>query len=239
MMRKSMFVAVAATVTLVAMVGSTALAGTIVGVSDLLTDADVTQLETWLGEGTLTLTNVYDWQSGDAASKFHTAADGKGRTFSVYKVNVGGSTEYIGGYNPQSWHSLNSANEVSDPTDRTAFIFNLTDGEKYAHDTSSAASDKVETFNYDTYFPTFGAGNDLCYKTSGSVHSYASTLSYGDGTNVFGGVYGVMAYFTVLDLEVFTIQPAAIVPLPSAAWAGLVLLGTIGIMRRIRRRSSQ
>ena len=45
----------------------------------LITAADQSQLESWLGEGPLTLTNIYTKKAGDTAANFHAAVDGQGR----------------------------------------------------------------------------------------------------------------------------------------------------------------
>jgi hypothetical protein len=58
-------------------------AGVILGGSALLDSTDLTKLEGWLGEGELTLTNVFTKTIGDDGVDFHAAADGKGRTFVV------------------------------------------------------------------------------------------------------------------------------------------------------------
>src|SRR5262245_26901215 len=65
------------------MLSGSAQAGTIVGGSSLLSLSDVTQLETWLGEGPLTLTNAYTKTPGDTSTTFHNAVDGIGRTFAI------------------------------------------------------------------------------------------------------------------------------------------------------------
>ena len=83
--------------------------------ADLLTQADEVQLETWLGQGDVTLTKIFSKQPGDNKSEadFHAAVDHKGPTFTVISIygNGGGTYEsipdldaqIIGGYNPQSW----------------------------------------------------------------------------------------------------------------------------------------
>ena len=93
-----------------ALLPTTGSAATIVGGSDLLTAADAAQLEIWLGQGPLTLTNIFDKAASDDSFAFHAAADGKGATFSVIEVvgmwggDVFDKPVLIGGYNPQSWN---------------------------------------------------------------------------------------------------------------------------------------
>jgi len=93
--------------------GPQAHAVTITGGIGLLTTAGGTQLETWLGEGSLALTSIFSHQVGDLKTSldFHTAADGQGRTFAIMEVLGinGGPNEIIGGYNPQSWNSSREA----------------------------------------------------------------------------------------------------------------------------------
>ena len=113
--------------------GPQAHAVTIIGGIGLLTTAGGTQLETWLGEGSLTLTSIFSYQDGDGKNSFdfHTAADGRGRTFAIMEVlSVDGvaANKIIGGYNPQSWSSSSDSwNLTPNYADRTAAIFNLTD----------------------------------------------------------------------------------------------------------------
>ena len=114
---------------------STVQATTIIGGSALLTPASASQLETWLGEGPLTLTNIFTKTAGSTTADFHVAADGQGRTFSIMEVSglvdipsglpVAG-TYVIGGYNPESWSSADQWH-FSPPYGFDAFIFNLTD----------------------------------------------------------------------------------------------------------------
>jgi hypothetical protein len=80
----------------------------VIGGSGFLTDAYASQLEGWLGEGPIQLTNIFTKKAGDRAQAFHAAADGQGRTFTVIEVFYGaGNSQHsvIGGYNPQSWSS--------------------------------------------------------------------------------------------------------------------------------------
>jgi hypothetical protein len=54
--------------------------------ASLLTPAYQSQLESWLGEGPLILTNIYTKQAGDTSFDFHSAVDGQGRTFTLEPV---------------------------------------------------------------------------------------------------------------------------------------------------------
>lgn len=219
----------------VCLAAGAARAGTIViGGSDLLTGGDATQLATWLGEGDLALTNVYDtsaW-SASSASAFHSAADGIGRTFSLIEVldGTGARIAILGGYNPKSWDSHGHYHYDSDGT---AFIFNLTTLERraksgYAH----------ETYNELSFGPTFGAGYDL-HVGSDSYVNGAYSYGSGAGSNLLGTGPG-QTFFTAGAVEIFTIAAAttAAVPLPSASWMGLGGLAVLAVIR-IRTRSSR
>lgn len=56
--------------------------------ASLITAADQVQLETWLGEGALTLTNIFTKITGDGPTSldFHVALDGKERTIPALDV---------------------------------------------------------------------------------------------------------------------------------------------------------
>ena len=86
----------------------------------LLSPAYQGQLESWLGEGRLALTNVYSKAAGDTSLDFHKASDGKGRTFSIMEAtNTSGQTWLVGGYNPQSWSSTDGMHVTMDDSQRT------------------------------------------------------------------------------------------------------------------------
>jgi hypothetical protein len=57
----------------------------------LLDQSGANQLASWLGEGDLTITNIFSHTNGDGktAADFHAAADNQGRTFSLYSVRAG------------------------------------------------------------------------------------------------------------------------------------------------------
>jgi hypothetical protein len=109
-MRK-VLVGIAASVALgYGLVSSTAQAGAIVGGSSLLTTSELAQLETYLGEGPLTITRIFEKQPGLAHSaNFHAAADGAGRTFTVFEMTDDGVTRLMGGYNPLSWSTVGNS----------------------------------------------------------------------------------------------------------------------------------
>ena len=138
------------TAMLIAAIAGDAYGGVIVGGSDLLTAGDVTQLESWLGEGPLILTNVFDKSAGDTATDFHDAVDGLGATFSIIEITGGyGITApfIVGGYNPYSWDVSLGSYRITSPGDRDAFLFNLTDSDvRYQNPTD--ASGELQTIDH-------------------------------------------------------------------------------------------
>lgn len=217
----------------------TAGAATINGGSTLLNNPLAAQLETWLGQGSIALTNIFTRQSNNTTVDFHAAADGKGATFSVVGVRYfdQGQNSYanaiIGGYNPQSWDSSGNWHFSFNAADRTAFIFNLTTGTRLNQSTDYSGS--YQTMNYSGYGPTFGGGFDLGLYSLGSGE--ANQLSYGNPTqNVFGG--SSRQLFWVTDLEVFTIAPTQPVPEPETYAMLLAGLGVMGAVARRRARQA-
>lgn len=228
-------------------------AGAIVGGSSLLSGGDVTQLETWLGEGPLTLTNIFTKGiDGTTSTDWHNSVDGQGRTFSIIRIvdNLGVEAT-IGGYNPQSWNSTSGYNITLDDADRTAFIFNLSTG--IAHyqckstDNSTCGEDDAyaneqgihQTYNAAHFGPLFGSGNDL--RVEGDLNSgWGWATSYGaPAGDVYGGSVSPLDtdpsthnWQAVTALETFTISEFTAVPTPhSLALFGLGLLG-LGYFRR-------
>jgi Calx-beta domain/FG-GAP-like repeat/Bacterial Ig domain/TLD len=185
-----------------------------VGGSTLLSQTDLNQLATWLGEGALTLTNIFTKTAvnGMTSADFHTAADGMGRTFSVMEVLAtnGNPHDIIGGYNPLSWNSTNSYNITENDAQRTAFIFNLdTMDMRPQKGTAVDASfyGQYQTYNTPSYGPTFGGGHDIYVNNTLSA-GYSYKYSYGtsgfNSPNIVGLAYNglSMQYGTI---EVFTI----------------------------------
>ncbi len=218
--------------------------------AQLLTSAYETQLETWLGQGDKTFTNIFTSIAGDGktATDFHNAADGKGPTFVLVQVGsrvdnpdaYGLPTQVIGGYNPQSWSSAESYNDTPTDAERTAFIFNLSYSLRQNQNLigqGSSGSGQIQTYNLTGYGPTFGGGQDLFVNFSLS-QGYALNYSYGGTSAVqnitkdgYGWMNSLVPYydeFSISRLEVFTIAPASTPPNGNSAVPEPSTYGLIG-----------
>lgn len=214
-----------------------ACAGAIVGGSALLDDQAQAQLETWLGAGDVTLRKLYTRQPGDTAIDFHRDVDGKGATFTILRLNNAlGQSFLVGGFNPQSWSTLDGWHLTPRDAERTAFLFNLTQPAVYRQVPSNdvlPSKGASQTYNHPDYGPTFGTGHDL-YVNQTLASGVSWQLSYGnpaeEGLSIVDHSRAGQP-FSVQALEVFAVLP---IPEP-ALWTMLVAgLGLLGSLSRRR-----
>lgn len=221
-------------------------AAAVVGGSSLLDAAGANQLESWLGQGPITLTNIFTKTPGATAADFHAAADGRGATFAVMRATQGAVTGIIGGYNPLSWSQSAGYQLSFNASDRTAFIFNLSTGDLRTQ--AAGGNGSYQTFNYHAYGPTFGGGHDIQVNSSLSA-GYSYGWSYGTQNQISTSILTNQYYcnfgcqYAVGELEVFTISagsaapaaPAAPVPEPLALSLFVIGLAGLGVAHRRRR----
>ncbi|HEU4816216.1 PEP_CTERM-anchored TLD domain-containing protein [Janthinobacterium sp.] len=211
--------------------------------TSLLSPGYQTQLETWLGEGHLALTNIYSKATGDTSLDFHKASDGKGRTFSVMEAtNSSGKTWLVGGYNPQSWSSTDGMHVTMPDSARTGFLFNLTSGLMLPQLKQYFNGDEIgkdQTYNDSNFGPTFGYGHDLyvpqdlTHGGSSFLYTYnfrgqpSTGISLLDGSAWHGN-----------DVTFGAIQVFSISAVPEPATYALLLAGLLVLLVRQRGRAT-
>jgi hypothetical protein len=213
-------------------------AGDITGGSTLLDHSAHAQLERWLGAGQFNLNNVYTRTAGDTAVDFHAGADGKGATFTLMRLtNALGQSFVVGGYNPQSWSSVDGWHLCNTDGERTGFLFNMTAPAVYRQvltDYVLPSQGARQTFNGASYGPTFGTGHDL-YVNRTLDAGFSWQLTYGNPKDSGASIvdHSLNGQIVKVDaLEVFAISP---VPEPSGA---LMLFAGLGIMGVLVRRGA-
>lgn len=233
----SKLLAVAIASALSAVTVSAQAAGSIVGGSALLDTAGVASLDGWLGKGDFVLTKIFTKADGSTPYDFHKAVDGKGPTISVFTATYWyGGSAIVGGYNPFSWDSTDTYRTTSD---RSAFIFNLTDHSVFRQ--VDGVYGDTQTYNGKNYGPTFGQGHDLVVDTTGGLlgegysYLFSYTGKYDRGYSIVNGcAYGSggCIHFSVGLLEVFTVTA---VPEPETYALFLAGLGVLGGIARSRK----
>ena len=225
----------------------------------MLGATEVTQLETWLGQGPLALTNIFTKGiTGTSSSQWHGAVDNQGATFSVLEIvalNAQGQqvTEVIGGYNPYSWDTTTGYRQTPADADRTAFIFNLTTSvlqrQCLTTDPTICGGDNpstglYQTYNNINYGPTFGNGHDIWVNSSlsgGYSYNYAFDVSGGlPGSAHANGLDpnpNAYQWIAVGALETFTIS-ADTTPMPAPGMLAIFGLGLAGIGYARRKRAA-
>ena len=215
-------------------------AAVIVGRSSLLNAAQANQLESWLGKGAITLTNIYTKAANDTSTSFHSAVNGKGPTFSLMSATENSgprANAIIGGYNPVSWNSTEGHHVTAPVAERTAFIFNLSTDSLFRQNLNTAAG-QYQTVNLASFGPTFGNGLDIYVNNNMNLgYSYLST--YSDGSNLGRSIINGSAYDGVNvsygAIEVFSISPTAPVPEPEIYAMMAFGLGMVGFLSRRRK----
>jgi len=105
-------------------------------------------------------------EDGDAASKFHSACDGKGPTVIIVQSTTG---NVFGGYSDVSWTSSSGAYA----TTSNSFLFRLRPNmQRYDVKTAKVGN---AIYQRSSYGPIFGGGHDLYIASSALSNTYSAT----------------------------------------------------------------
>lgn len=214
-----------------------AVSANIIGGSALLDAGRADQLGRWLGAGDINLDNVYTLKPGDSSLDFHLAADGKGATFTLLEVsNPAGQTYLVGGYDPQSWSSLDGWHETPLDWQRSAFLFNMTTPAVYRQVPATyvlPSQGLRQTFNDASVGPVFGTGPDL-YVSNTLDGAISWQVSYGspseEGLSIIDRTKGGE------NVKVDALEVFAVSPVPEPLSAAMLLAGAGIVALRVRRR---
>ena len=153
--------------------------------SSFLTDDDKVLLSEWIDPvkvirfSLLFNSNI---EGTSSSSTFHYYCDGCFPTITVVYDTAG---RKFGGYTTQSWSEPKGSSAYC--RDEFAFLFSLSNKQKYE---LFNKYDNSTIYRYNSYGPTFGAGNDLCIANgcTGNTSSYVVKSSFNTGDyNLLGG----------------------------------------------------
>ena len=152
--------------------------------STFLTDDDKVLLSEWIDPVKVIRFSLLfnSSKDGGSSSTFHYYCDG---AFPTITVVYDTSSRKFGGFTTQSWSESKVGSSYC--KDEFAFIFNLTNKQKYG------LIDKFNNsaiYRHNSYGPTFGGGHDLYIANgcTGNSNSSANKNTYNTGNyNLFGG----------------------------------------------------
>lgn len=208
------------------------------GPSSLINESQAQQLESWLGQGPVSLNRIWlSTPNSSTSNAWHNVVNGQGPTFTVIKAESGGETLLFGGYNHLNWLSTgNSGNyrTVGSYSNNQSFLFNLNNG--WVHRANPYGNyGSYVTYNHTNLGPTFGGGHDIVVNQQ-MRFVYSHQFSYSLNGNPDSGINVATpdsitarshnytnARTWATTIETFTVSARAVsVPEP----ATMILLGT-------------